>query len=136
MQKDEEARKRREWKRRQKLAAMKVGRGECDPSEVDGSFGWPATKLRGMHRVRECAQAPKTPEPVDGRKHIDVQTESYLEELTDRLFPPVWLRLSARRGAPRLTASAACARLIRVSRSDRTRGRGCGHLCPLGVQTC
>jgi len=52
MQKDEEARKRREWKRRQKLAAMK---------------------------------APKTPEPVDGRKHIDVQTESYLEELTDRL---------------------------------------------------
>jgi hypothetical protein len=30
-------------------------------------------------------KAPKTPEPVDGRKHIDVQTESYLEELTDRL---------------------------------------------------
>lgn len=52
MQKEEEARKRKEWKRRQKLAAMK---------------------------------APKTPEPVDGRKHIDVQTESYLEELTDKL---------------------------------------------------
>lgn len=30
-------------------------------------------------------QVPKTPEPVEGRKHIDVQTESYLEELVDRL---------------------------------------------------
>jgi len=27
---------------------------------------------------------PATPEAVDGRKHIDVQTEQYLEELTDR----------------------------------------------------
>lgn len=27
---------------------------------------------------------PDTPEAVDGRKHIDVQTEQYLEELTDR----------------------------------------------------
>ena len=27
---------------------------------------------------------PSTPEAVDGRKHIDVQTEQYLEELTDR----------------------------------------------------
>jgi hypothetical protein len=27
---------------------------------------------------------PDTPEPIEGRKHIDVQTEQYLEELTDR----------------------------------------------------
>mmetsp|Transcript_18394 Transcript_18394/g.39214 ORF Transcript_18394/g.39214 Transcript_18394/m.39214 type:complete len:347 (+) Transcript_18394:1-1041(+) len=27
---------------------------------------------------------PETPEAVEGRKHIDVQTEQYLEELTDR----------------------------------------------------
>uniref|UniRef100_T2MB47 Radial spoke head protein 3 homolog n=1 Tax=Hydra vulgaris TaxID=6087 RepID=T2MB47_HYDVU len=27
----------------------------------------------------------QTPEPVEGRKHIDVQTELYLEELTDRV---------------------------------------------------
>lgn len=27
----------------------------------------------------------QTPEPVDGRKHIDIQTELYLEELTDRV---------------------------------------------------
>jgi len=29
-------------------------------------------------------QKPDTPAAVDGRKHIDVQTEQYLEELTDR----------------------------------------------------
>jgi len=28
---------------------------------------------------------PHTPEPVEGRQHIDVQTELYLEELTDRV---------------------------------------------------
>ena len=27
----------------------------------------------------------RTPEPVDGRKHMDVQTEVYLEEITDRV---------------------------------------------------
>ena len=26
-----------------------------------------------------------SPPPVDGRKHIDVQTELYLEEITDRV---------------------------------------------------
>ena len=35
-------------------------------------------------RAREQLK-PKTPEPVEGRKHIDVQTELYLEELTDRV---------------------------------------------------
>ena len=28
---------------------------------------------------------PRSPEPVEGRKHIDVQTELYLEELSDRV---------------------------------------------------
>lgn len=28
---------------------------------------------------------PKSPEPVEGRKHMDVQTELYLEELSDRV---------------------------------------------------
>eukprot|EP00983_Pelagomonas_calceolata_P117560 1160427-Pelagomonas_calceolata.AAC.5 len=26
---------------------------------------------------------PRTPEAVDGRRHIDIQTDTYLEELTD-----------------------------------------------------
>ena len=42
------------------------------------------TIRKRIFMLPECTQAPKTPEPVDGRKHIDVQTESYLEELTDR----------------------------------------------------
>lgn len=28
---------------------------------------------------------PRSPEPVEGRKHIEVQTELYLEELSDRV---------------------------------------------------
>ena len=28
---------------------------------------------------------PRSPEPVEGRKHIDVQTELHLEELSDRV---------------------------------------------------
>lgn len=28
---------------------------------------------------------PKSPEAVEGRRHVDVQTELYLEELTDRV---------------------------------------------------
>lgn len=28
---------------------------------------------------------PRSPEPIEGRKHIDVQTELYLEELSDRV---------------------------------------------------
>lgn len=31
-------------------------------------------------------EKPATPEAVDGRKHIDVQTENYLEELTDKVI--------------------------------------------------
>ena len=30
------------------------------------------------------ALKPRTPEPVEGRKHMDIQTDNYLEELTDR----------------------------------------------------
>lgn len=44
------------------------------------------------HRRREIARKrakqqlrPKSPDPVEGRKHIDVQTELYLEELSDRV---------------------------------------------------
>lgn len=33
---------------------------------------------------RKLPPKPDTPEPTEGRKHIDVQTEQYLEELTDR----------------------------------------------------
>lgn len=34
---------------------------------------------------RDTMDIPRTPSPVDGRRHIDVQTENYLEELSDRV---------------------------------------------------
>lgn len=37
-------------------------------------------KKRAKEQLR-----PRSPEPVEGRKHIDVQTELYLEELSDRV---------------------------------------------------
>jgi len=42
-----------------------------------------AQKASSRKRPKAAAK-PETPEAVEGRKHIDVQTEQYLEELTDR----------------------------------------------------
>ncbi|XP_016074543.1 PREDICTED: radial spoke head protein 3 homolog [Miniopterus natalensis] len=44
-------------------------------------------KKRGAARKRTQEQLrPRTPEPVEGRKHVDVQTELYLEEIADRII--------------------------------------------------
>lgn len=41
---------------------------------------------RAIARKRAKDQLrPRSPDPVEGRKHIDVQTELYLEELSDRV---------------------------------------------------
>ena len=39
------------------------------------------------HRKKKTARTapPRTPEAVDGRRHIDIQTDTYLEELTDTI---------------------------------------------------
>ncbi|XP_033118105.1 radial spoke head protein 3 homolog [Anneissia japonica] len=43
-------------------------------------------RRRNIARKRAREQLkPKSPEPLEGRKHIDVQTELYLEELSDRV---------------------------------------------------
>ena len=47
---------------------------------------------------------PSTPEAVDGRKHIDVQTEQYLEELTDR---PVEVDIDTQARTARAAAARA-----------------------------
>lgn len=39
---------------------------------------------RRIMRANQTRQRVGTPEPVFGRKHIDIQTDSYLEELTER----------------------------------------------------
>ncbi|RKO93328.1 radial spoke protein 3-domain-containing protein [Blyttiomyces helicus] len=54
-----------------------------DPLEVQKQ-----NDLKRRIRARRRAEAQRrvrTPDPVDGRKHIDIQTDLYLEELTDKV---------------------------------------------------
>jgi hypothetical protein len=37
----------------------------------------------GVRGVQSSSQKPGTPGAVEGRRHIDIQTDSFLEELTD-----------------------------------------------------
>ncbi len=54
-----------------------------DPIEIQKQQ---EARRRAIARKRAKHQLqPKSPEPVEGRKHIDVQTELYLEELSDRV---------------------------------------------------
>merc|ERR1719265_2231234 len=39
---------------------------------------------RRLMRANDTNKRAGTPEPVYGRKHMDIQTDSYLEELTER----------------------------------------------------
>jgi len=42
-------------------------------------MSFPSSRTR-----RKTGKAPpRTPEPIEGRKHMDIQTDAYLEELTD-----------------------------------------------------
>lgn len=42
-------------------------------------------RTQQKHRQARASQRPRTPPPVDGRVHADVQTETYLEALEDEL---------------------------------------------------
>ena len=54
-----------------------------DPIEIQRQQ---ESRRRTIARKRAKQQLrPKSPDPVEGRKHIDVQTELYLEELSDRM---------------------------------------------------
>lgn len=54
-----------------------------DPIEIQREQ---EARRRAVARKRAKEQLrPRSPEPVEGRKHIDVQTELYLEELSDRV---------------------------------------------------
>ncbi|XP_046848861.1 radial spoke head protein 3 homolog B-like [Xenia sp. Carnegie-2017] len=54
-----------------------------DPIEIQRQQ---EARRRAIARKRAKKQlAPKSPEAVEGRRHVDVQTELYLEELTDRV---------------------------------------------------
>lgn len=54
-----------------------------DPIEIQKQQ---EARRRAIARKRAKQQLKsQTPEPLEGRKHIDIQTELYLEELTDRV---------------------------------------------------
>ncbi|XP_059032416.1 radial spoke head protein 3 homolog [Mustela lutreola] len=58
--------------------------GQPDPLEIQRQQ---QAKRRALARKRAQEQLrPRTPEPVEGRKHVDVQTEIYLEEIADRII--------------------------------------------------
>lgn len=58
--------------------------GQTDPLELQKVQ---AAKRRALAKKRAQEQLrPRTPEPVEGRKHVDVQTELYLEEIADRII--------------------------------------------------
>lgn len=58
--------------------------GQPDPMEMQRQQ---EVKRKALARKRAQEQLrPQTPEPVRGRKHVDVQTELYLEEIADRII--------------------------------------------------
>ncbi|XP_051020201.1 radial spoke head protein 3 homolog isoform X2 [Acomys russatus] len=58
--------------------------GQPDPLELQKQQ---QARRRALARKRAEEQLrPGTPEPVEGRKHVDVQTELYLEEIADRII--------------------------------------------------
>uniref|UniRef100_A0A8C6QHK9 Radial spoke head 3 n=1 Tax=Nannospalax galili TaxID=1026970 RepID=A0A8C6QHK9_NANGA len=57
--------------------------GQPDPLELQRQQ---QARRKALARKRAQEQLrPRTPEPVEGRKHVDVQTELYLEEIADRI---------------------------------------------------
>ena len=66
-----------------KLTFFSRQTAQPDPIEIQRQQ---EARRRAIARKRAKAQLkPRSPEPVEGRKHIDVQTELYLEELSDRV---------------------------------------------------
>lgn len=43
-----------------------------------------APRTQSSPSPKQQQQRPATPPPIDGRSHMDIQTDTYLEELTDR----------------------------------------------------
>jgi radial spoke head protein 3 len=65
------------------LISISLKSAQPDPLEIQRQQ---EQRKRALARRRAKEQARRhTPEPVEGRKHIPVQTELYLEELSDRI---------------------------------------------------
>lgn len=65
------------------MGSVSLQHAQPDPIEIQRQQ---ENRRRAIARKRAKEQLrPRSPEPVEGRKHIDVQTELYLEELSDRV---------------------------------------------------
>merc|ERR1719293_525704 len=58
-----------------------IAQPQPDPAEVRRQR---EAQRRRLMRANMTKKRPGTPEAVPGRKHMDIQTDSYLEELTER----------------------------------------------------
>lgn len=61
--------------------ASLVAQSGQDEQEIQKHREAQSNRLR---RANQRKQGPGTPEPLQGRKHMDIQTDTYLEELTQR----------------------------------------------------
>lgn len=66
--------------------ALQTGLPPGQPDPVDAQRQQ-QTKKKALARKRAQEKLKsQTPEPIEGRKHVDVQTDLYLEELADRII--------------------------------------------------
>ena len=72
-----------------KLSSLLAQSSQPDPLELQRQQ---EARRRALARKRAREQfKPRSPEPVEGRKHIDVQTELYLEEITGKLSNTIYI---------------------------------------------
>eukprot|EP00163_Fabomonas_tropica_P001389 TRINITY_DN11042_c0_g1_i2.p1 TRINITY_DN11042_c0_g1~~TRINITY_DN11042_c0_g1_i2.p1 ORF type:complete len:384 (+),score=143.88 TRINITY_DN11042_c0_g1_i2:392-1543(+) len=71
-------------------AAAHVLANQPDPVEAQRKEAARRRRQRQAQQDRAAQDAqreiPRTPSPVEGRKHMDIQTENYLEEITDQVI--------------------------------------------------
>jgi len=62
----------------------RVVRGNTYAAQILPAETWgDPSPQRPKKKAPRRARRPRTPDPVEGRRHIDIQTDNYLEELTD-----------------------------------------------------
>lgn len=66
-----------------RLLSVALQNAQADPLELQKQAE--ARRRRRLARQkRALARVPTTPEPVEGRQHREVQTDLYLEEITEQ----------------------------------------------------
>mmetsp|Transcript_26597 Transcript_26597/g.66971 ORF Transcript_26597/g.66971 Transcript_26597/m.66971 type:complete len:512 (+) Transcript_26597:216-1751(+) len=61
----------------------RVVRGNTYAAQILPAETMAQDTMQGSAKRSKRPRRPRTPDPVEGRRHIDIQTDQYLEELTD-----------------------------------------------------